>query len=108
MPPVVSRVGPSGPLRVSKGVAAGQLMVPIRPQYPAIAMATRTQGTVVVIATISTQGRIENLQVASGPPLLVGAAVEAIRQARYRPFMLDGEPVEVKTRIDVVFMLDGH
>ncbi len=106
--PVVPRVRPAGPVRVSAGVAAGQLIVPIRPQYPAIALATQTQGTVVVTAIISTEGRIENLHVVSGPPLLVGAAVEAIRHARSRPFMLNGEPVEVETRIDVVFTLDGH
>ncbi|MGB9145931.1 MAG: energy transducer TonB [Acidobacteriaceae bacterium] len=107
-PPVVQRVRPAGPLRVSAGVAKGQLIVPIQPQYPAIALATRTQGTVVVAATISQEGRIENLRVVSGPPLLVNAAVEAIRQARYRPFLLNGAPVKVETTINVEFTLDGH
>lgn len=107
-PPLAQRVRPAGPLRISAGVAKGQLMVPIQPEYPAIALATRTQGTVVVAATISTEGRIENLRVVSGPPLLVNAAVEAIRQARYRPFLLNGEPVEVETTINVEFTLDPH
>jgi periplasmic protein TonB len=107
-PPVVQRVHPAGPVRISAGVAKGQLIVPIQPEYPAIAVATRTQGTVVVAATISAEGRIENLRVVSGPPLLVNAAVVAIRQARYRPFLLNGEPVEVETTIHVEFTLDGR
>lgn len=99
---------PSGPLRISAGVAAGQLLAPIRPQYPAIAVAARIQGTVTVAATISTDGRIESLRVMSGPPMLVNAAVEAIRQARYRPWTLNGEPVEVETTINIVFTLGGN
>jgi periplasmic protein TonB len=95
----------AGPIHVSSGVAAGQLIVPIQPHYPAIALATRSQGTVVVAATISTTGRIESLRVLSGPPLLVTAATDAIRLARYRPWTLNGEPVEVETTINVVFSL---
>ena len=93
----------AGPMRVSEGVASGQLLVPIRPQYPAIARAAGVQGTVVVAAVISLEGRIESLRVLSGPPLLVDAAVSAIRQARYRPWTLNGQPVEVETTIRVVF-----
>jgi len=107
-PPPALRVHPAkpgGPLHVSEGVAAGQLIVPIQPRYPAIGIATHTQGTVVVAAIISTEGRIESLRVVSGPPMLVSAAVEAIRQARYRPWKLNGEPVEVETTINVVFSL---
>jgi protein TonB len=111
-PPPISRVHPakpSGPLHVSSGVAQGQLIVPIQPHYPAIAMEARVQGTVVVSALISTTGHIESLRVLSGPPLLVNAAVDAIRQARYRPWTLNGEPVEVETTINVVFSLgDTH
>jgi protein TonB len=109
-PPPISRVHPAkpaGPVRVSAGVAAGQLIVPIQPQYPAIARQIRLQGTVVVSAVISTDGRIESLRVLSGPPLLVNAAVQAIRQARYRPWQLNGEPVEVQTTINVVFSFGG-
>jgi protein TonB len=107
-PPPIPRVHPAkpiGPVHVSEGVAAGQLIVPIRPRYPAIALATHTQGTVVIAAIISTEGRIESLRVVSGPPMLVSAAVDAIRQARYRPWKLNGEPVEVETTINVVFSL---
>lgn len=103
--PQVRLAKPSGPLRVSAGVAAGQLLAPIRPRYPAIALAAHVQGTVVVAATISADGRIQSLRALSGPPLLIGAALDAIRQARYRPWTLNGEPVEVATTIDIVFTL---
>jgi periplasmic protein TonB len=111
-PPPMPRVHPAqptGPIHVSSGVAQGQLIVPIQPHYPVIAMEARIQGTVVVSALISTTGRIESLRVLSGPPLLVNAAVDAIRQARYRPWTLNGQPVEVETTINVVFSLgDTH
>jgi protein TonB len=60
-----------------------------------------------VAATISKDGRIENLHVVSGPAMLVNAAVQAISQARYRPYLLNNEPVEVETTINVVFRLGG-
>jgi periplasmic protein TonB len=109
-PPPVHEVHPprpAGPLRISAGVAEGQLIVPIRPVYPVIAVQMHLQGTVVVEATISTQGTIENLRVVSGSAILARAATEAIRMARYRPYMLNGVPVEVETTINVVFSLDG-
>ena len=108
-PPVpVHRVRPAGPMHVSQGVAAGQLIVPIRPAYPAIARAAGVQGTVVVAAIISSEGRIESIRVLSGPPMLVNAAVQAIEQARYRPWMLNGQAVEVETTINVVFRLGNE
>jgi protein TonB len=97
---------PTGPIRVSAGVAAGQLIVPIQPRYPAIAQQARIQGTVVVSALIGTDGRIARLHVLSGPPLLVPAATQAIQRARYRPWTLNGQPVEVETAISVVFSLN--
>jgi len=103
--PAAHAAKPSGPIHVSSGVAAGQLIVPIQPRYPEIGLATHTQGTVVVAAVIAKDGRVERLRVLSGPPLLVNAAVEAIREARYRPWMLNGEPVEVETTINVVFKM---
>jgi protein TonB len=99
---------PAGPVRVSAGVAAGQLIVPIQPEYPAIARQIHLQGTVIVSAIISTDGRIESLRVLSGPALLVNSAVQAIRQARYRPWQLNGEPVEVETTINVVFSFGSN
>ena len=92
-------------VRVSSGVAAGLLLEPIRPTYPAIAKQARVQGTVVVQATISREGTIENVRAASGPPLLQAAALAAVRSARYKPFMLNGQPVEVETTINVIFSL---
>jgi len=110
-PAVVSArpVQPAPRLRVSAGVAAGQLIVPIQPVYPVIAMEARIQGTVVVDAVIGKDGRIASLHIMSGPPLLAGAAIAAIQRARYRPWTLNGEPVEVETTIRIVFSLgDTH
>jgi protein TonB len=106
--PRVHAARPAGPIHISGGVAAGQLIVPIQPRYPPIARATGTQGTVIVSAIISTDGRIESLRVLSGSPMLVSAAVDAIRQARYRPWTLNGQPVEVETTINVVFSLGNN
>jgi periplasmic protein TonB len=98
---------PKQPIHVSLGVATGLLLAPIRPIYPAIAKAARIQGTVIVEATISRQGTIENLQVTEGPPMLRQAAIDAVAAAHYRPFLLNGEPVEVQTSIRVIFSLGG-
>jgi len=76
-------------------------------RYPAIAKAARIQGTVVLQATISKGGTIEGLRVLSGPPMLQQAAEEAVRTWRYRPYLLNGEPVEVETQVNVVFTLGG-
>jgi protein TonB len=95
-----------GPLRISAGVAAGRLLVPIRPIYPAIAREAGIQGTVVVEAIISKEGTVEHARVVSGPPMLASAALSAIQQARYEPFRLNGGPVEVETTINVIFRLN--
>lgn len=92
-------------VRVSRGVSAGMLLSPLRPVYPAIARATRTSGTVVVEAIISKSGTIESLHIVSGPELLRTAALDAIWSARYRPFLLNGEPTEVQTTFTVNFSL---
>lgn len=96
----------AGPLRISAGVAAGRLLAPIRPVYPAIAVAARIQGTVVIEAVISKQGTVERARVVSGSPMLTGAALAAIQQARYEPYKLNGDPVEVETTINVIFQLN--
>jgi periplasmic protein TonB len=85
----------------------GNLVYRIQPEYPALARQVRVQGTVVLRAVISREGAIENLQVLSGHPLLVKAAMEAVRQWRYRPYVLNGEPVEVETQVTVNFILSG-
>jgi periplasmic protein TonB len=92
-------------LNVSSGVMAGNLLDKTPPQYPAIAKAARVQGTVVLQATISKTGLIQNLRVISGPPMLQQAAIDAVRSWRYKPYLLNGDPVEVETTINIVFSL---
>jgi protein TonB len=77
------------------------------PVYPAIAKAARVSGTVVLQATISKTGTIENLRVISGPAMLQQSALEAVKSWRYRPYLLNGDPVEVETTVNVVFTLGG-
>lgn len=102
---VVPAKPPVGILHVSTGVSEGMLLAPIRPVYPAIARAAHVQGAVVVEAIISRTGTIESLHVVSGPLMLQAAALDAIRDARYRPYRLNGEPTEVQTTITVNFRL---
>ncbi|WP_334269808.1 energy transducer TonB [Edaphobacter sp. HDX4] len=104
---IVRSSASSKPVRISSGVSAGMLLSPLHPVYPAIARATRTSGTVVVEALISKSGTVERLHVVSGPELLRTAALDAIRTARYRPFLLNGDPTEVQTTITVNFTLGG-
>jgi periplasmic protein TonB len=93
------------PVKLSEGVLEAQLISGIEPQYPLIAVQTRTEGTVRLHAIISRDGRITSLDVLSGHPFLVKAALDAVRQWRYRPTLLNGEPVEVETSITVIFRL---
>ena len=85
----------------------GNLIFRVQPDYPALARQVRAQGLVVLRAVISREGTIQNLQVLSGHPMLVQAAVNAVRQWRYRPYVLNGEPVEVETEVKVNFVLFG-
>jgi protein TonB len=103
--PVVVRREPSGPVRVPSTIVAGMILQKTMPVYPPIAVAARQQGTVTLHAVISKTGAIENLRVASGPAMLQQAAVDAVRTWRYRPYLLNGEPVEVETEVNVVFTL---
>jgi periplasmic protein TonB len=86
---------------------AGRLLAPITPVYPPIARAAHVQGTVVVTATIDKQGRIVGAQVLSGPDMLRNAAIDAIRVARYKPYLLNDEPTDVITTISVNFTMGG-
>ncbi len=104
--PVVKQAPPKK-IAISSGVATGLLVQEVRPIYPPIAKAARVSGTVVLQATISKSGTITNLRVVSGNAMLQSAALEAVRQWRYRPYMLNGDPVEVDTTINVVFNLGG-
>jgi protein TonB len=92
-------------VKVSEGVLEAQLISRIEPQFPSLALQTKTQGTVRLHAIISRDGRVTSLDVLSGHPFLVKAALDAVRQWRYRPTLLNGEPVEVETSITVIFRL---
>jgi protein TonB len=93
------------PLHVSTGVLAGNLLAPIQPTYPQMARLTGTQGIVVIQAIISKAGRIESARVLSGPSMLQEAALQSVRTARYRPYLLNGQPTEVETTISINFRL---
>jgi protein TonB len=96
---------PSKRIRISQGVSEGQKIYSPDPIYPRIARDARVQGVVILRAIISKTGEVENLEAVSGPPMLVPAAIGAVKQWRYRPFLLNGEPVEVETGVTVTFHL---
>jgi protein TonB len=93
-------------VRISTMVVEGMLIQKTLPIYPTIARDTHTQGTVMLAAIISKTGNIESLRVISGPPMLQQAALNAVKTWRYRPYLLNGEAVEVETSVNVVFKLD--
>ena len=86
---------------------AGLLLIKTPPVYPPEAKAAKVQGTVVLEGTISKTGSIENLRVISGPDMLQQAALDAVKTWRYKPYLVNGEPVEVVTTINVIFTLSG-
>ena len=94
-------------VRISQGVTRGLLIQKIEPQYPPLARAARVQGEVLLSAIIDANGQITNLQLVSGHPMLVPAAIAAVRQWRYKPYLLNGQPVEVETQITVIFSLSS-
>ncbi len=101
----VVREAKRGPARVSSGVMEGLLIQKILPVYPAMAQAMGVGGTVVLEATITKEGTIADLRVVRGPALLQRAAEEAVSRWRYRPYLLNGEPVEVETTVNVEFTM---
>jgi periplasmic protein TonB len=94
-------------VRISQ-ISEGDLVHKIQPVYPPIARRARIEGRVLLEAVISEEGRIEKLHVVSGQPMLVQAAIEAVSQWRYRPYLLNNEPVEVETQITVNFTLSRN
>ncbi|HYM79697.1 MAG TPA: energy transducer TonB [Candidatus Dormibacteraeota bacterium] len=94
-------------VRVSSGVQSGLLIRKVPPTYPPLARQARIQGTVLLQAEISKDGNIINLQLISGHPMLAPAAIEAVKQWKYKPYLLNGEPVEVETQVQVNFTLAG-
>jgi periplasmic protein TonB len=103
----VPRVATPTRVRVSQGVTQGLLLRRIQPTYPPLAKQARIAGAVVLQAEISKDGSIQNLHVISGHPMLVPSAIEAVKQWKYKPYILNGEPVEVETTITVNFTLAG-
>lgn len=101
-PPKPAPAAPS--MRVSH-MMEGNLIHRVQPVYPPLAREARIQGSVILRAVIDREGKIENLQVISGHPLLVQAAMDAVRQWRYRPYILNEQPIEVETQITVNFLL---
>jgi protein TonB len=94
-------------IRLSSKLVEGNIVYKSIPQYPAIAKAVGAQGTIVLQAMISKTGTIENLHVISGPPMLQQAAIDAVKTWRYKPYMLNGQAVEVETTVNVIFKLEG-
>jgi len=106
-PVAVPKVATPQRVRVSQGVSQGLLIHRVQPMYPPLARQARIQGTVVLQAEISKDGSIENLRLISGHPMLAPSAIEAVKQWRYKPYFLNGEPVAVETQITVNFTLAG-
>jgi protein TonB len=92
-------------INMSAGVIAGNKLGGMTPQYPAIAKAQRIEGTVVLHVAISTEGAVEEVTPISGPEALRDAAVEAVKTWRYKPYLLNGKPVEVDSQVYVPFKL---
>jgi len=106
-PVAVPKVATPQRVRVSQGVSQGLLVRKVNPTYPPLARQARIAGTVILRAVISKDGSIENLTLVSGHPMLAPAAIDAVKQWKYRPYLLNGEPVEVDTEVQVNFTLAG-
>jgi protein TonB len=96
----------NGPVRVASTIVDGLLIRKTVPTYPTLGRAMHAEGTVTLAATISKAGTIENLHVVSGPPVLQQAALDAVKTWLYRPYLLNGEPIEVETTVNVIFTLN--
>jgi periplasmic protein TonB len=106
-PVAVPKVATPQRVRVSAGVTSGLLIRKVNPVYPPLARQARISGTVILRAVISKDGSIENLSLVSGHPMLAPAAIDAVKQWKYKPYLLNGEPVEVDTEVQVNFTLAG-
>ena len=106
-PVAVPKIATPTRVRVSSGVSTGLLIRKVPPAYPPLARQARIQGVVILQAQISKEGNIQNLQLISGHPMLAPAAIEAVKQWKYKPYLLNGEPVEVDTQVQVNFTLAG-
>jgi protein TonB len=106
-PTAVPREATPQRIKVSAGVTQGLLIRRVTPVYPPLAKQARISGSVVLQAVIGKDGSIENLKAVSGHPMLIQSALDAVRQWRYKPYYLNGEPVEVDTQVTVNFTLAG-
>jgi periplasmic protein TonB len=104
---IPSRPAAAKPLVVSHW-AEGNLIYRVQPNYPALARQARIQGAVELRAVISKAGTIEHLVVVRGHPMLSAAAIDAVRQWRYRPYLLNGDPIEVETDVTLNFLLSSN
>jgi protein TonB len=104
--PAKAKAADTAPMKVSSGIQEAKLLRRIVPIYPQMAIIARIQGTVHLVGVISKEGTIRELQVIDGSPLLVKAALDAVRQWVYKPTLLSGEPVEVIAPITVTFTLN--
>jgi TonB family protein len=106
--PLSAQVHPEGRVRVSDAVESGLLVSKVNPDYPPLARQARIQGVVILKALIGKTGDVENLELVSGHPMLAPAAIRAVKQWKYKPFLMNGEPVAVETKVQVNFVLsDG-
>src|ERR1700678_3130044 len=106
-PVAVPKVATPQRVRVSSGVSTGLLIRKVNPTYPPLARQGRISGQVILRGVISKDGSIENLSLVSGHPMLAPAAIDAVKQWKYKPYLLNGEPVEVDTEVQVNFTLAG-
>jgi protein TonB len=106
-PVAVPKVATPQRVRVSAGVTSGLLVRKVNPVYPPLARQARISGTVILHAVISKDGSITGLSLISGHPMLAPAAIDAVKQWKYKPYLLNGEPVEVDTEVQVNFTLAG-
>jgi protein TonB len=100
-----ARKAPQETLRISQGVSQGLILKRVQPVYPEQARQMRVEGKVELQANISKSGSITGVKQLSGDPLLGRAATDAVRQWKYKPYFLNGEPIEIQTQITVIFKL---
>jgi len=105
VPKLAAAPPPPQRIQVSQGVTQGLLVRQVKPQYPPMARETRVEGDVVLSAVIDKNGVVSDVRAISGPALLIPPALQAVRQWRYKPYLLNGQPVEVETQIKVQFRL---
>jgi protein TonB len=108
IPPTMPKVVAPPKVRVSSGVAQGLLIHETKPVYPPLAVQARIQGTVLLQAVVAKDGTVQDLRLVSGHPLLVKAALDAVKLWRYKPYRLNDQPVEVDTEIIVNFTLSNR